>query len=349
MPLSYDATWLIALTSGAEMLHNDVESLRKQRLTTSTAAVPAKLQGISKKRVTAVLKKLSWDNADIIDSVFALLDNETPSWFPKAPEGAKFSDGATTAHIGCHIGILQRGNGKLDREGRDYWIKPLTDVGAVEQVTLYSGAFVAGHPVAKSGNSAYRLNEDFVAVLKSSDNELDAALTKWASRGAIRQRHEYQAKVAAEAKSLIDSGHSDLIQAAIKHYVPKFLPGFEVLFVDDGDGDRISKEQKTRLKNAGIEFKLSDAMPDVLLWNPKTDKLWVLEAVTSDGEVDNHKVDQVMKLVERSGKKGVGFTTAYQNWKGCASRQEKNRNLAVNTYIWIQSDPSKQMLVESFV
>jgi hypothetical protein len=56
-----------------------------------------------------------------------------------------------------------------------------------------------------------------------------------------------------------------------------------------------------------------------------------------------------MKLAERSNKKGAGFTTAYQNWKGCATRQEKNRNLAVNTYVWIQSDPSRQMLVESFI
>jgi hypothetical protein len=31
-------------------------------------------------------------------------------------------------------------------------------------------------------------------------------------------------------------------------------------------------------------------MPDVLLWNPGTNELWVIEAATSDGEVDAHKV-----------------------------------------------------------
>ena len=30
---------------------------------------------------------------------------------------------------------------------------------------------------------------------------------------------------------------------------------------------------------AGIQLRLEDGMPDVLLWNPQTDRLWVIEAV----------------------------------------------------------------------
>ncbi len=68
-----------------------------------------------------VLDKLGLGNRpDNVDAVYALLDDETASWFPSAPEGTKFSDGASTAHIGCHVEILQRGGSKLDREGRDY-------------------------------------------------------------------------------------------------------------------------------------------------------------------------------------------------------------------------------------
>lgn len=33
-----------------------------------------------------------------------------------------------------YIGILQRGGyTKLDREGRDYWLKPLWEIGALEK------------------------------------------------------------------------------------------------------------------------------------------------------------------------------------------------------------------------
>jgi hypothetical protein len=64
--------------------------------------------------------------------------------------------------------------------------------------------------------------------------------------------------------------------------------------------------------------------------------------------VDFHKVDQLTKLAKRCGKRGIGFTTTYRNWKDAASRQEKNKNLAIDSYIWIQSDPSRQFLVKSF-
>ena len=94
---------------------------------------------------------------------------------------------------------------------------------------------------------------------------------------------------------------------------------------------------------------LGDAMPDVLLWNPTTDRLWVIEAaVTSDGEVDHHKVNQLNNLAERSGKAGVDFTTVYRTWKEAAARQAAHQNIAVGSYIWIHADPAKHFRVESF-
>ena len=89
-------------------------------------------------------------------------------------------------------------------------------------------------------------------------------------------------------------------------------------------------------------------MPDVLLWNPETDWLWVIEAVTSDGEVDLHKVMALSRVAQRSGKAGVGFTTTYRTWKEAAARQGAHQNIAVDSYIWIAGDPAKHLLVQSF-
>jgi hypothetical protein len=331
------------------VLHDKVATIRAERLKSGKSAVPNSFQGVTKARIKQVLDKLALGGKpDIVDAIFSLLDNKTPSWFPSAPKGAKFSDGATTAHIGCHVGVLQRGGGKLDREGRDYWIKPMRELGAVEPVTLIDSVFVAGHPIAKSGNSAYRLNSEFKAVLKVNEQQVDKTLKAWASQDAIRKRREYQAKVQEEARKQVDSGHSQLISDSVEHYAKQFLPGYEVLYIDDGDGDRITDEDKKNLASAGITLQLGDAMPDVLLWNKKIDRLWVIEAVTSDGEVDFHKVEQLKKMAKRCSKKGIDFTTTYRNWKDTASRQEKNKNLAVDTYLWIQSDAGKQLLVKSF-
>ena len=330
-------------------LNDDVLKLRADRTRSGGQPVPERFQGVTKARIRQVLAGIDLgSNTDLVDGVFALMDNETSSWFPKAPDGAKFADGASTAHLACHVGILQRGQTKLDREGRDYWIKPLRELGGIEAITLYEGAFIVGHVIAKSPNSAYRLAEDFKAILQATNEKWPAMLKAWASQDAARQRREFQAKMAEASRLLVDTGHSDLIRASVEHYVPRFLPGFEVIYVDDGDGDRVTADDRVRLARAGIELKLGDAMPDVLLWNPKSNRLWVIEAVTSDGEVDLHKVNQLQALARRSDKSGIDFTTTYRTWKDAASRQGAHGNIAVGTYIWIQADPAKQFKVDSF-
>lgn len=127
------------------LLHDKVAQLRAKR-----GPMPDALQGVTKDRIRAVLQYLDLgSNADLVDCTFAMLDDQTASWFPKAPKGATIADGASTAHLACHIGILQRDNGKLDREGRDYWIKPLRELGGFEAITLENGEFIPGHVKAK--------------------------------------------------------------------------------------------------------------------------------------------------------------------------------------------------------
>src|SRR5690606_3750904 len=129
-----------------------------------------------------------------------------------------FADGATTAQIACHIGILQRGKTKLDREGRDYWIKPLRDLGGFEAIYLHEGQFIAGHPKPKSPASAYKLEESFRAILVAPDGEWQEMLAEWASQDAARQRLEFQAQIADAAKGLVDNSHGELIKASVEHY-----------------------------------------------------------------------------------------------------------------------------------
>lgn len=328
-------------------LHDDVLALRNQRLKAGVPPVPEELQGVSRAKVAEVLSQVALGgNADIVDGVYALLDDETPSWFSKAPDGAKVADGATTAHHACHIGILQRGNGKLDREGRDYWIKPLRELGGFVPITLLDGAFIVGHVKAKSPNSCYRLDEELVAIFKAPEPEWRAMLAAWASADAARGRKAFQAEMEEASRKLVDSGHADLIRASVDHYAARFLPGYQLLYIDDSDGDRVSAEERAKMAAAGVTLTLEDAMPDALLWNPETDHLWVIEAVTSDGEVDFHKVAQMERMAARCGKSGVGFTTTYRTWKDAAARQSAHGNVAVQTYIWIQSDPAKHLKVE---
>lgn len=329
-------------------IESDFRNLRSKRLELKDRAVPLEFQGVSKDKIRQVLSAIDHDHQDIVDVVFALLDNETENMFSSAPYNSKFSDGATVAHIGAHVGILQRGgNLKLDREGRDYWIKPMRELGAIEPIYLKPDTkeFIFGHPKPKSPNSAYRLSSEFVEILKSPDGKWQKKLDIWVEEDKIRERARLRAVAQAQSEQLVVGDHKNLIIACKEFYVPHFLDAYELLFVDYEDGERITPEEQDGLNEAGLSLELSDAMPDLLLWNRENNALWVIEAVTSDGEVDEHKVNQVLNLVRRSGKSGAGFTTAYNSWSDAASRQGRYKNIAPSTYIWIREDPAKHYLV----
>ena len=317
--------------------------MRDEALSIGEDTVPRLPQGVSKERVETVLRKIDRASPDIIDAVFALLDDSHPSWFSSAPRGARFCDGASTAHVGCHVGILQRRAGKLDREGRDYWLKPLWEIDAVEKVYLdpKRKIFVPGHPIAKSANCGYRLAPGFLQVLKAREEELDQTLIAWADKDATRQRLQLQAARAESSQRDIVSAHGALIEDVQHIYAPRFLPGYQLVYIDHGDGDRITAEDRRRLQEAGIDLRLGDPSPDLIFWNPVIDRLWIVEAVTSDGEVDAHKMAQCAALAERCGKSGIGFTTAYPTWKVAAARQGTHKNIPARTSIWISEDPGR--------
>ena len=329
---------------GMKKLDDRIMAMRAAALKAGRPPVPSELQGVEKARVRDALRVVNRTSDDIVDAVFALLDDRR-SWFSEKYGDIRFCDGASTAHLACHIGILQRGKTKLDREGRDYWIKPLCDIGAIEPVTLdvTTTKFHPGHLVAKSPNSCYRLAPSFLEILQANDSEWERLMRAWIADDQLRQRLELQARQVGLSKGLVETKHSDLIAASIKYYVPQFLPAYTVLYVDETDGDRISAQEREVLKRAGLQILLEDAMPDVLLWNPEKELLWVIEAVTSDGEVDDHKVKRMKAFVNRNAKKGVGFTTTYNSWKIAAARQGKYKNIASDTYIWILEDPGRQL------
>lgn len=329
-------------------IESEFRDLRRKRLKVRERALPQEFQGVIKSRIRQVLSSLDKETEDMVDVVFALLDDETPSLFSKSPYGSKFCDGARVAHIGAHVGILQRGgNSKLDREGRDYWIKPLRELGAIDPIYLHpdTGKFIQGHPKPKSPNSAYRLSRDFVDILKAPEEEWPRLLADWSKEERIRERAMLQARAQELSEQSLLGDHKNLILACKELYVSRFLPDYEILFVDYEDGQRVTDEEEELLAQAGITLALGDAVPDLLLWNPETNVLWVIEAVTSDGEVDEHKVCQILSLVRRSSKAGAGFTTAYMSWRDAARRQGRYKNIAPSTYIWISDDPAKHFLV----
>lgn len=276
--------------------------------------------GVPRPRAEHALQRLGHGSRNEVSVIVALLDEELPNGYYPVQEAYPFSAGASTSHVFCHAGILQHGEKKIDRENRDYLIKPFTELGIIEPVYLdpRTRSFVPGHPTPKSPNNCHRLAEEFRSLLRLSGEELDEALDRWTGEDATRERARVQA-TAAEQIAQTGGSHADLVRAALEFYAPRFLPGYEEVYTDLADGDRISEEQREALRAAGLEPTLADPSPDALLWNE--DAFWVIEAVTSDGEVDLTKVEAMRRMIARRGRPvRVGFTTAYRTWRDAGRR-----------------------------
>jgi hypothetical protein len=103
-----------------------------------------------------------------------------------------FCNGASTQQIAAHVGTFQRGGTRLDREGRDYWIKPLRDIGAVEPIYLQpeTGAFILGHPIARHVPMDYGGSHQAFPHLGASQFEIGKGIDSDARAPLILKRAE---------------------------------------------------------------------------------------------------------------------------------------------------------------
>lgn len=83
------------------------------------------------------------------------------------------------------------------------------------------------------------------------------------------------------------------------------------------------------------------------LGHPVTRELWIVDAISNDGEVDVERRNSIAAWAERQGCHVGGFVSAYLDWKYAAQRQGRMKNIAVGTYMWVAEDGGKLWLAES--
>ncbi|HUZ80873.1 MAG TPA: BsuBI/PstI family type II restriction endonuclease, partial [Gaiellaceae bacterium] len=169
-------------------------------------------------------------------------------------------------------------------------------------------------------------------------------------RGSARRRERaaQQRAAAAVAGANPDSKHSVLIAAAAEaHKESPMLSGYELLFIDDGDGDRIKEPYATKLKKAGLELNLDTRYPDTIFAHATKRELWIIDAVTSDGEIDPVRLTEISKWAEDAGWTLAGATTAYETFDRYAARQKAMTNIASDTYVWIAEIGGQLLHVKS--
>jgi hypothetical protein len=291
--------------------------------------------------------------------LLVLTDDNLPSPIPALAEAERplGACGTTAKVFERAIQYLDTNTAKIDREARDYHVAPLRRPGMmIERVQVPNAQeraatgllIVEGWPKAKNKFTGHRATAEVRDLLSVHDEYWTEALAAFLSEDAMRER---QARAGAAAQKIrADSPHAELIGVARDaqiHALAEQGATYSCIYIDDTDGDRVSSEEAAKLETRGLSFGGNWRYPDALLVDDDAREAWIIDAVTSDGEVDENRAEDFIDAFAERGWNVAGFTTAYRTWADLARRQSGWKNLAYGTNVWIAEDGGKFLHVGS--
>ena len=130
--------------------------------------------------------------------------------------------------------------------------------------------------------------------------------------------------------------HSDLIRSIIEEFIPRFVPGGELVYVGD-TGTKWGYFDEQLLDSIGVKVAIHGKMPDVIIYYREKNWLILVEAVASGGPVDGIRHAELSTLFTSSSA-GLVFVTAFPD-RGEVMRKFLSV-VAWETEVWCASDPS---------
>lgn len=130
--------------------------------------------------------------------------------------------------------------------------------------------------------------------------------------------------------------HSDLIRAIIEEFVPRFVPGGELVYVGD-TGTKWGYFDEKLLHTLAVKVGSHGKMPDVVIYYREKNWLILVEAVASSGPVDGIRYAELSDLFKASTA-GLVYVTSFPD-RGEIMRKFLSV-VAWETEVWCASDPS---------
>jgi len=307
-------------------------------------------------RIVELLERLDSYNDLRAACLLGLTDDRTPHPLPTlANAGLTLSAGATTRQL-FEFAAPRLGKTRIDRELRDEVWPRLRELGIVQRSYVLTAKEARAeerlieygvHRRAKSPNNGYALTDEArQLLLKTSDRDWKGKLNGFAVGDSDRRLRVLQHE-ASMAAAVAPGDHSKLMRAAADALRTTRLPDYELVFIDDADEQRIKTEWEKKLEPRGLLPDLDSLWPDAILVRDSDRSLWFIDAVTTDGEIDETRRAELEAWASARRYRVAGYTTAYETWKRTAARQARMKNLAVGTNVWIAEDGGKLFVVES--
>lgn len=195
-----------------------------------------------------------------------------------------------------------------------------------------------------SGDTRYPLTKDAASVLKSYGTRQFTAKCKafiarhgklTAAYERMRQLHRIPVSMPDGSRVHLSPGiHNELQRAVIEEFAPRFAPGSMVVYLGDTAEKRLVVESKL-LNQLHIREMNHDKLPDVVLFDPLRNWLFLIEAVTTHGPVSpkrHAELERVLKTCPASRIYVTAFSdfTAFRKYAG---------EIVWESEVWIVESP----------
>ncbi len=128
--------------------------------------------------------------------------------------------------------------------------------------------------------------------------------------------------------------HNRLQVQVIEQFSPQFASGATLLYLGD-TADKDLYMASEQLINLGIPVTEHDKLPDIILYLPSQNWLYLIEVVTSHGPMTPKRIVELNAMLSHCSA-GKIFVSAFPNF---AEFRKHMRNIAWETEVWIAEVP----------
>ena len=196
-----------------------------------------------------------------------------------------------------------------------------------------------------SSKNNYRLNPEALLTIKlyGTPDFVPAVEEYLAEVGSLTAKYQAARDLAripvttptGEVFTLKGGGQNILIKEMVENFCAYFVPGGEILYVGDAD-DKLATFERDRLASLGVVVDEHGKMPDLVVYQARSNWLFLMEAASTHGPVDHIRYSELSRMFADSSA-GIIYVSCFPN------RSVMRRflaDLAWETEVWLASDPT---------
>ena len=134
--------------------------------------------------------------------------------------------------------------------------------------------------------------------------------------------------------SLSPGKHNELQVKIIEEFRRRFCLNTKLVYVGD-TARKLLHVEKSLLEQLKIPITEHDKLPDVVLYDPEKNQLFLIEAVTAHGPLSPKRQIELEETLKYSGAKRI-YVSAFPDFREFKRHID---NIAWDTEVWIESNP----------